>query len=231
MTVAERIDLSKRGKITGYTLALNYLPVAQLGLGAVVVASQASSTGAIILWSAAWLFLLPPLACRLALAMFGRPHGRALTQDTRAYKVWWFTHQWQVVFHRLPWIEECLRLVPGLYALWILLWGGRVSPLVYWAPGSIVTDRPLVAVEAGAVIGMGAALAAHNASLAPDGSYRIDVAAPSVGRGAMMGARSGLGPGAELAPERLLPVGRMVRPFARWDGTLHRDQADGGDDA
>ena len=73
------------------------------------------------------------------------------------------------MFNRLPWIEEILRLVPGLYALWIFLWGGRVSPLVYWAPGSLVIDRPLVIVEAGAVIGMGAGLAGHAGTLAPDG--------------------------------------------------------------
>ena len=63
-----------------------------------------------------------------------------------------------MVFNRLPWLEEILRLMPGLYALWLFLWGGRVSPLVYWAPGSLVIDRPLVIVERGAVIGAGAGL-------------------------------------------------------------------------
>ena len=209
MTAVEQHKATAGGRITGFTLALNYLPLAQLLLGAAVVASQATSFGSGVLWSAAWLFILPPLVCRLTLLVLGAPHGRALTQETRAYRVWWFVHQWQVVFNRLPWIEELLRLVPGLYALWIFLWGGQVSPLVYWAPGSLVTDRPLVIVGAGAVIGMGAGLAGHAGTLAPDGSYRIDIAAPRVGRGAMMGARSGLGPGAELAPGALLPAGLL----------------------
>jgi hypothetical protein len=226
MTAVEQHKATAGGRITGFTLALNYLPLAQLLLGAAVVASQATSFGSGVLWSAAWLFILPPLVCRLTLLVLGAPHGRALTQETRAYRVWWFVHQWQVVFNRLPWIEELLRLVPGLYALWIFLWGGQVSPLVYWAPGSLVTDRPLVIVGAGAVIGMGAGLAGHAGTLAPDGSYRIDIAAPRVGRGAMMGARSGLGPGAELAPGVLLPAGRMIKPFALWDGSARRRVAD-----
>jgi hypothetical protein len=194
----------------------------QLSIGAAVVTSQATSVGMAVLWAAGWFLLLPPLACRLALAVFGRPHGRALTQAAAAYKVWWFIHQWQLVFNRVPWIEEILRLLPGLYALWIFLWGGRVSPMAYWAPGSLVIDRPLVIVEAGAVIGMGAGLAGHAGGLAADGSYRIDIAACRVGRGAMMGARSGLGPGAELATGALLPAGRMIKPFTRWDGTTKR---------
>jgi hypothetical protein len=228
MTAVESPQTIERRRLTGFTLALNYLPAAQLGLGAALVASQAMSIGAALVWSAAWIFLLPPLVCRLTLLLLGTPHGRALTQADRAYKVWWFMHQWQIVFNRLPWLEELLRVVPGLYALWILLWGGRVSPLVYWAPGSLIIDRPLVVVEPGAVVGAGAGLAGHAGTLAPDGSYRIDIAAPRVGRGAIMGARSGLGPGAELAPGKLLPAGRLIPPFTRWDGIAKRDLADLG---
>jgi hypothetical protein len=230
MTAVERTPAAAGASITGYTLALNYLPIVQLLAGATLVASQASSLRSALLWSIGWFFLLPPFACRLALLLFGRPYGRALTQAAPAYKVWWFIHQWQLVFNRLPWIEEILRLVPGLYALWIFLWGGRVSPLVYWAPGSLVIDRPLVIVETGAVIGMGAGLAGHAGTVAADGSYRVDIAAPRVGRGAMMGARSGLGPGAELAAGALLPAGRMIKPFMLWDGTTKRSIAGEGTD-
>ena len=228
MTAVERTRAAGRGHITGFTLALNYLPLTQLLVGAAIVASQADSLRSAVLCSAGWFFLLPPLACRLTLLIFGRPRGRALTQAAHAYKIWWFIHQWQLVFNRLPWIEEIFRLVPGLYALWIFLWGGRVSPMVYWAPGSLVIDRPLVIVETGAVIGMGAGLAGHAGTLAADGSYRIDIAASRVGRGAMMGARSGLGPGAELTAGALLPAGRMIRPFMLWDGTTKRGVADEG---
>jgi len=222
MTAVEGPQAIGRGKLTGYTLALNYLPVAQIGLGAALVASQATSPRSAFVWIAVWIFLLPPLVCRLTLWLFGIPQGRGLTQADRAYKVWWFVHQWQILFNRLPWLEELLRLVPGLYALWILLWGGRVSPLVYWAPGSLLIDRSLVVVEPGAVIGVGAGIAGHAGTLAPDGSYRIDIAAPRVGRGAMMGARSGLGPGAELAPGTMLPAGRLVPQFTLWDGVAKR---------
>ena len=147
--------------------------------------------------------------------------------------MWWFTFQWQILFNRLPWLEEILRLVPGLYALWLFLWGGRVSPLSFWAPGSIIIDRPLVIVEAGAVIGAGAGLVGHVGRIAPNGSYCVDIGRPHVGRSAMMGARSGLSAGAELASHQMLPAGRMIKPFTRWDGTAkhHLASGDGDDDA
>jgi hypothetical protein len=225
MTAVDSAIASARPRITGYTLALNYLPLAQLLAGAAFVTSQATSPTAIILWSLAWLYLLPPLACHAALLILGRPYGRGLTQDSRAYKVWWFTYQWQAVFNRLPWLEEILRLVPGLYALWIFLWGGRASPLVYWSPGSIAFDRPLVIVERGAVIGGGAGLVGHMAWIAPDGTYQVDIAPSRVGEGAMLAVRSGLSAGAEIAPHQMLPVARMLKPFTRWDGGRQRSVA------
>jgi hypothetical protein len=218
MSVAEQGLVKTEARPTAFTLAMNYLPLAQLLVGAAVVSALASSRRSALLWSGAWLFLLPPAVCRLTFLFYGRPYGRALTQDTRDYKVWWFTHQWQVVFDRLPWLEELMRLVPGLYALWLRLWGATVSPWVYWGAGSLVVDRPLLIVEPGAVVGMGGGVTGQLGTLAEDGTYRVDVAPPRVGRAAIMGTRSGLGPGAELAASQVLPAGRLIPPFVRWDG-------------
>ena len=112
---------------TLFTLALNYLPLGQLAAGVVLIVWLAPSIVCAIVAALAWLYLLPPIVCRLTLLTFGRPHGRGLSQQDRAYKVWWFIYQWQIVFNRLPWLEEILRLTPGLYALWMCLWGGRVD--------------------------------------------------------------------------------------------------------
>ena len=56
------------------------------------------------------------------------------------------------------------------------------------------------------------------ARIDPDGSYRVDIGTSRVGRGAMLAVRSGLSAGSELAPNQLLPAGRMIKPFMRWDG-------------
>jgi hypothetical protein len=218
MTVVDQEISAPRAGLTGFTLALNYLPITQLLLGSAGIWALSDSLASMILFLIAWVFLLPPLACRLAFSWFGAPHGIDLTQDSRAYKVWWFSHQWQAVFNRLPWIEEILRLAPGLYSVWINLWGGRASAMVYWSPGCIVIDRPLIIVEPFAVIGGHAGLTGHLGRIGGDGHYLVDIAAPRVGRGAIVGAGAALGPGAELPPGQLLPAGKILPPFTRWAG-------------
>ncbi len=216
MTRSEHADRPSGPGLNVFLIAINYLTIGQLALGAVVVACLGSSATAAIAIALAWLYLLPPVVCRLTLGLFGRPAGRGITQSNRAFKVWWFLTQWQNVFNRLPLFDELLRLVPGLYPLWLNAWGGHVSLFSYWAPGARILDRYLVHIETGAVIGVGAGLSGHSVVLDAHGAYRVDIAAPFVGAGAVMGVQSGLGPGSALAAGTLLPARRFVRPYRRW---------------
>src|ERR1044071_7981942 len=90
---------------TAYSLALNFLPFGHVlaGIGLVVLVDGWMAQ---CLFGLAWLYLLPPLAGRAAIALFGMPEGEALTQQSRAYRVWWFLTQLQVIFNRFPALEE-----------------------------------------------------------------------------------------------------------------------------
>ena len=67
---------------------------------------------------AIWLYLIVPLLCRLLLR--GVPlDGEPLDQDSRGFKLWWFSSQLQCIFDRLTFLDEILRLVPGLYSAWL----------------------------------------------------------------------------------------------------------------
>ncbi len=120
-------ELRQLEKPTAFSLWLNTLPLLHLVSGVTLVLWLCDSTEGKLMLLTAWIYLLPPLASRLTLTFFGRPQGR-FTQDTSAYRVWWILTQWQILFNRLPCLEELLRMVPGLYALWIGLWGGSISP-------------------------------------------------------------------------------------------------------
>lgn len=200
---------------TRFSLAANFLPVAHLGLGAWFVFAGFEGAGARVIAALAVVYLLPPLAVRLSFALFGRPQG-PLRQSDAAYRVWWLSQQWQMLFARLPALEEALRLVPGLYAAWIALWGGRLSPRAFVAPGVHILDRPLVEIEAGVVVGFAATLTGHAGMRAPDGGWAVIVAAPRVEAGALVGAGCGLGPGAVVRRGVMLPAGRRLGPGAVW---------------
>jgi hypothetical protein len=210
MTDAHRLE-----RPDGISLALNYLPLLQAAAGIALALGAFSSLAASLTCLALWIYLLPPVVSRITLTAFGRPAGRA-TLETRAYRVWWFLTQWQMIFNRLPWLEELLRLVPGLYPLWIGLWGGRLSQFAFVSPGVLITDRYLVDVRRGAVLGVKCTLAGHLALRDEGGRFVVLIGAPIVEAEAIVGGEAGLGPGATVRAGHTLPAGRRVAPFGVW---------------
>lgn len=208
-------DGKKLEKPDRLSLLLNILPFVHLASGGVVMFGELNAFGERLVFLLVWIYLLPPLVARCTLEIFGVPGGQ-LMQDTRGYRVWWFLTQWQTLFNRLPWLEEVLRLVPGLYAFWIALWGGHLSPFAYVGPGVVITDRYLVQVERGAVLGFKSALAGHMVIRNEQGRYVVVVAAPVAEAESILGGNAGLGPGSILRAGHLLPSGRRVAPFSEW---------------
>ncbi len=198
-----------------FSLTLNFLPALHILCGGALALGLFVSPAAGAAFFVSWLYLAPPFFARLLIALFGKPEGR-LTQDMRAYRVWWALTQLQIVFNRLPWLEELLRLVPGLYAGWIALWGGRLSQFAYVGPGVLITDRYAVNVERGAVLGLRSILAGHLATRDDSGRFVVVVAAPIVESEAILGGLAALGPGAILRRGCELPVGRHIGPMAEW---------------
>ncbi len=205
-----------RNKVSGLTLALNWLPFLYIVTGVVIALVTGVQGGLLLAFTLAWIYLVPPLVCRATLAIAGYPEGRNLDQQASAYKLWWFLAQWQVVLNRVPLLDELLRLVPGLYPLWLRLWGSRVSLFAYWAPGALIVDRYLLQVERGAVIGTGVLLSGHLGVQGEDGTFRVDIAPIEIAAGAIIGAGAKLGPGCRVAGDELVPAGRLLKPFTTW---------------
>lgn len=220
MTGRQALDELRRAlpadaKPTGYSLALNALPLLHVAAGVALVAvleGAPARIGAAL----AWIYLLPPLAGRAAIALCGAPQGERLGQESRAYRVWWFLTQCQVLYNRFGFLEELLRMVPGLYALWLGAWGARVSPLVYWGPGAVVVDRYALRVARGAVIGTRAVIAGHLAVKDAAGAFRVTLAPVAIGAGALIGAYAGIGPGCSIGAGEEVPAATFLRPHTLW---------------
>ena len=173
------------------------------------------------------LFLVPPVVVRLATAWKPLSTG-VVDPGSAAFLYWWFTAQWQVIFARLPALEEMLRMVPGLYSLWLRLWGARVGALVYWSPGVVILDRPLVRIGSRVIFGTAARLNPHalapvasgtGAPQAPPGSVmRLYLAPITIGDDALIGASSQLLPGCEVAAGEVTPPFRTIHAFSRFAG-------------
>jgi len=198
-------------------VVLGFIPM--LHAIATLLPSALAATGRIDP-AAAWLtpailFLLPPLVVRASTWWSPLTSGR-LEPGGRGFLHWWFTAQWQVLFTRLPMLEESIRMIPGLYSLWLRLWGGRVGSLVYWSPGVVILDRPLVRIGNRVIFGVGARLVPH--VLAPNGPRRMALylSPITIGDGALIGGYSMLLPGCQVADEEVTPPFRTMHAFCRF---------------
>jgi hypothetical protein len=200
---------------SAYSLALNFLPAIYVAGGAMLVWI---SDGTVMRCAVtlAWLYLVPPLVARLAIAAFGMPHGELLTQETRAYRVWWFLTQLQVVFNRFAFLEELLRLIPGAYPLWLNMWGAKVSLKVYWGPGALVVDRYALRVGSAVVVGTRSVLSAHLGVKDERGEFCVTLAPVEIGSGVLIGAYAGIGPGCRIASGEEVTAAAFLRPFTYW---------------
>lgn len=160
------------------------------------------------------LFLLPPLLVRLAVWPRGLPTGQ-IDLASKVFLRWWFTTQCQIVFSRLPWLEECLRLIPSLYSAWLRLWGARVGTLVYWSPGVVILDRSLLHVGDRVVFGAGVRVIPHVIAPVPAGGGALFLAPITIGSDALIGAYSSLLPGCLVAAREVTPPFRSVHAFTR----------------
>jgi hypothetical protein len=195
-------------------LGLNLWPAVHL-LGAVLGLlwlpwPMAGRTLAVV----AWLLLLPPLLCRLAAP--GRLPAGTFAVPSGAFFRWWMTWQLQMLFNRLPWIDETLRFVPGLYSLWLRLWGARIGRLTLWSPGVRIHDRPLIQIGHDVVIGIDARLLGHYGGLDETGRTVLTLGPVTIGDRTTIGGSALLAPGVVLDADQSTEALFLGAPFTRW---------------
>ncbi len=80
---------------------------------------------------------------------------------TKEYNPWWGTHQIQMIYNAFPTLEIILRLIPGLFSLWLRLWGAKIGNHVYWTPSVSIIDRGLLEIGDGVIFGHLVSTASH----------------------------------------------------------------------
>ncbi|WP_051319189.1 acyltransferase [Chitinimonas koreensis] len=152
------------------------------------------------------LYLLPMACYRLHGALWPIREGLSRLDLPDSYVPWWGGHMCQLPYDSFPQLEAALRLLPGVYSLWLRGWGARIGRGVYWTPLVEITDRAMLEIGDYAVIGHKAVLCAHLVSRKDSGALRLYLRRIRIGAGALVGAGSRFGPGASAAPGEQLPA-------------------------
>ena len=196
-------------------LVLNFVPMLLVGGAVFIILFAHASLAARIGISVAYLYLFPAVAGRLILLAAKIPEGQ-IRIGSRSFFAWWSVFQFQVLFCRIPTLEEVVRLIPGLYSQWLRLWGSRIGRFTYWSPGTLITDRSFLSIGDDVVFGAGVRLNAH--VMAPDktGRMQLILARVTVGDRAMVGGYCLLTSGTEIAADERPPACILLPPFSLW---------------
>lgn len=171
---------------------------------------------------AAAVFYLAPLVPGRLLRESLRDCPCDIAVGSPAFLRWWACFQCQVLFLRFPAAEELLRMVPGLYSLWLRLWGSQIGKLTYWAPRTIILDRGFLDIGDHVVIGAGVRLNPH--VMERDEVPVLRLSPVKIGDRALIGGYSLLTAGTEIAADEATRAFLISPPFSRWkNGKRLRD--------
>ena len=172
----------------------------------------------------AWIYLLPPVFCRIV-ALLLPIRRETIPISSRDFFAWWISLNLQVLFSRFPALEEALRLVPGLYSLWLRLWGSKIGRLTYWAAGTQIFDRQLLRVGNHVTFGAGVRLVPH--VILPDPTrHNVLLLAPiHIGDHVNVGGHSLLAAGTHIAPGESTRAFLILPPLGRLEnGHRHKSR-------
>lgn len=155
------------------------------------------------------LYLLPLIPGRILRESL-RSSPQSIDVGSPAFLRWWACFQCQVLFMRFPVLEEVLRLIPGVYSLWLRCWGSRIGKLTYWAPQTIILDRGFMEIGDHVVFGAGVRINPH---VMESG---LKLAPIRIGDGAMIGGYSLLTAGTEIAAGERTRAFLISPPFSKW---------------
>ncbi|MDB9314875.1 hypothetical protein PN462_17305 [Spirulina sp. CS-785/01] len=132
-----------------------------------------------------------------------------LVGDT--YSPWWGSHQFQRIYIALPVLESLLRLIPGLFSLWLRGWGAKVGKNVYWTPHIEISDRAFLDIGNNVIMGYNVQLYSHIIKPRKD-NLMLYLKPIKIGNNVFVGAGSIFAPGSVVEDNTKLNIETRIYP-------------------
>ncbi|MCP4413740.1 MAG: hypothetical protein GY808_14365 [Gammaproteobacteria bacterium] len=161
------------------------------------------------------LYLLPPLLARFILMIFPFDSTHIHTNSS-CFLAWWALANLQTIFVRFGFLEEFLRLIPGVYSAWLRLWGARIGKLTYWAPGTIILDRSFLNIGNNVIFGAGVRLNSHVISEDEKEGGQLLLSDIVIGDHCLIGGYSLLTAGTQICENEKTRAFFISPPFSLW---------------
>ena len=167
------------------------------------------------------IYIVPPLITRIALLIC--PLKKTEYElFTKEYYVWWLTFCTQIIYLRFPFLEEIIRVIPGLYSMWLrIFWGAKIGRFTYWAPGTRILDRPFINIGNNVIFAADVRLNPH-AQL----NGKLILAPVTIEDNVIVGAYSLLVAGTVIKANQETKPFLKSAPFTVWDNGVKVKNAD-----
>lgn len=132
------------------------------------------------------------------------------------YNPWWGTYQIQLIYSAFPALERILHFIPGLFSLWLRLWGSTIGKNIYWTPNVQILDRGLLTIGDRVVFGHQVSLIGH--AIKPKrNNLLLYVEKITIGNDVFLSAEVGMGPGVKVGNDSYLPFGKRLFPREKFN--------------
>jgi hypothetical protein len=204
-------DLTAKQKLL--LLTLNFIPLVHIAVVILSVMFFPSNWFGRVLFGVAALYLLPPCFAFLIRKAITIPEGK-IAFGSKGFFAWWTLFQSQMIFCRLPALEEVLRLMPGAYSAWLRLWGARIGRLTFWSPGTLISDRSYIQIGNDVVFGAGVRVNPHVFAKNSAGEFELILGTVRIGDRTRVGGYSLLSAGSEIASGEVTDALLILPPFS-----------------
>ena len=167
------------------------------------------------------IYVIPPLITRVALLIYPLKETE-YELFSKGYYIWFLTFCSQIIYLRLPFLEEILRLIPGLYSLWLrIFWGAKIGRLTFWAPGTRILERNFLDVGDYVVFAADTRINAHVMT-----DSKLLIAPIKIENNVVVGAYSLLTCGTVLKANQATKAFLISPPFSVWQNGVRIKNAD-----
>lgn len=156
------------------------------------------------------LYGLPVLIYRLHHRFYPIQEGISYLRG-KNYSPWWGSHQIQIIYMAFPALETILRLIPGVFSVWLRLWGSKVGNNVYWTPRLAIADRGLLEIGDNVIFGYQIAISSHVIKPKKQ-DLRLYVKKVKIGNNVFISANCNLGPGVTIQDGSYIPLATTLYP-------------------